>query len=246
MRSTWLFALVVVSVAALVGCGSSSGNGGTGGSGGASAGSGGTTGGTGGVCGACAVADRASLCPTGVATASMCPSQGVTCCDANDQQWQCGNCVAETCHWGHSCVQSGTGGSAGSGAGGAGGSAGQGGGGHGGAGGQAGSGGQGSQSTDGGPSCTQLMTQYSNAFPAALDCTPGASNQCMQQALSPTCTSSCYTIVNNATAVNALRDELVGQGCTHPAPCPCALPTSSACVATDAGSAMGKCMPVTN
>jgi hypothetical protein len=224
--------------------GGSTGGGGHGGSG--SGGLGGQTGagGSGGACAACAGADRASLCPTDVATASMCPSQGATCCEASDFQWQCGNCVAETCHWIRSCIQTGTGGNSGSGgsggaAGGSSGGAGAGGG-HGG-----GAGGQGGQTTDGGPSCTQLMTEYSAAVTAALVCRPGAQNQCAQQALLPNCTT-CYETVNDATTLTTLRTQLIAQGCVHPTACPCAAPQTSGCVANDAGSAAGTCMPTTN
>jgi len=210
--------------------GGSTGGGGHGGSG--SGGVGGQTsgtGGSGGGCAACAGADRASLCPADVATASMCPGQGATCCEANDSQWQCGNCIAETCHWIRSCVQTGTGGSSGTGGGG----------------GTTGGSGGSSGATDGGPGCTQLMTEYSAAVTAALVCTPRAQNQCAQQALLPNCTT-CYETVNDATTLSALRTQLIAQGCVHPTACPCAAPQTSGCVANDAGSAAGTCMPITN
>jgi hypothetical protein len=82
-----------------------------------------------GVCPACA--SLGDHCPADVATAFFCPSQGATCCNGGGQEWQCGNCAAETCHWTQGCVAS-------SGAAGAAGSAGTGGGGGAGAGGSGG------------------------------------------------------------------------------------------------------------
>jgi hypothetical protein len=82
--------------------------GGPGGHGGGNAGSGGhggaaTGGGGGSACAACTQPNvDVAACPSDVATANMCPSSGATCC-AGDQQWHCGNCVAETCHWTQYC-----------------------------------------------------------------------------------------------------------------------------------------------
>jgi hypothetical protein len=86
--------------------GTSGGGAGTGGSG---ASGGGQTG-TGGACAYCA--GMTPHCPSDVATAFMCSSPGDTCCGSNGEQWTCGACAAETCHWVRSCAGAGGGGGA--------------------------------------------------------------------------------------------------------------------------------------
>ena len=125
-RTTCLRLLVAEAIVT-VSCGgkASSGGGGAGGATGAAGttGAGGTTGaagasgaagatgaagttgaggaGGGGTCQACA--QSTDDCPADVATADSCPSPGRTCCAAG-QQWHCGNCAAETCHWSRYCA----------------------------------------------------------------------------------------------------------------------------------------------
>ncbi|HEY5090419.1 MAG TPA: hypothetical protein VIK30_10640, partial [Polyangia bacterium] len=138
------------------------------GSGGSAAGSGGGAGHAGGagggsVCPACMLAS-AVACPADVATASMCPSEGASCC-AGDQQWHCGNCVAETCHWTNTC-STGAGGSSG------------------GAGGHAGSSGGGGGNGDGGVACNATTLPCSAGHTCIMggtcaeSCTPDGGAQC--------------------------------------------------------------------
>jgi hypothetical protein len=87
--------------------------GGAGGPGGSAGGHGGGGAGGANVCGACELQTITSSCPADVATVDMCPSEGATCCTAGLQEWRCGNCAAETCHWIQSCSSPGTGGAGG-------------------------------------------------------------------------------------------------------------------------------------
>ena len=86
-------------------------------------------------------------------------------------------------------------------------------------------------------SCSQLLDAYTNAFPAALDCDPGAANQCQQHALSAS-GCSCESMVQDATQLNAIVLQMRLQGCipnTNVA-CPCAAPLPLACVGSAGGS----------
>jgi hypothetical protein len=78
--------------------------GGTGGSGSGSGGSAGTGGAAaGGSCSNCAASSGMSLptCSGSVSAGTVC-SATQACCSGN-QEWRCGNCVAETCTWGLYC-----------------------------------------------------------------------------------------------------------------------------------------------
>jgi hypothetical protein len=158
----------------------------------------------------------------------------------------------------------GGGGTAGHGGGGAGGAAGHGAGGaagtgsagHGGGGGTGGSAGHdggggtgGSAGHDGGTdvrgaTCSELASQYADALGAARSCTIGANGQCEQSvsgSLSP-CFSNCQTYVNDASTLNALKAQWLGQGCNQGGiACPaiaCLQPTKGNCVAADGGGGM--------
>ncbi len=84
--------------------------------------------------------------------------------------------------------------------------------------------------------CQQLTDEYSAAYTAALACTPGAANQCQQQA--PPLSCDCYAVVEDATALNVLATELRARGCVpaHAYACPCgAAPGPIVCVPSDGG-----------
>jgi hypothetical protein len=111
-----------------------------------------------------------------------------------------------------------------------------GGGGTAGAGGRDGGGGQGGQAIDGGDICSQLVTDYANAFVLAKQCAPGAANQCQQLAQSTLAQCpGCDQYVNDATTLTAIRTKWINQGCQVPIFCPaiaCVLPGPSTCLAT--------------
>jgi hypothetical protein len=172
-------AAVALVLAACGGVGGTSDAGQTGGASGGSGGSGGTTGaggttgsgGQGGACGPCA-ASITDVCPSDVATASMCPSSGRTCC-LGEAQWTCGACAAETCHWMRACPA--TTGTAGTGGGGGRGGTGGAGGGSGGSGGAGGGGG----SAVGGCAACNYAAQYCSVtvgggvgLPPSYQCQP--------------------------------------------------------------------------
>jgi hypothetical protein len=145
-----------------------------------------------------------------------------------------------------------SGGAGGHASGGGGGHATGGGGGHAGGGGSStgghGGGGQGGQAVDSGVSCSELVSEYSAALPAAEACTSGAANQCRQLVpLSLSICTGCEHYVTNATTLNAIRAQWTNQGCnltTALIVCPaiaCINPgTAGDCVAVD-GSANGVC-----
>ena len=85
-------------------------------------------------------------------------------------------------------------------------------------------------------SCSQLMDEYTNAFPAALACNPGATNQCQQQAMSAS-GCGCEARVQDATQLNAIVARLRAQGCipAQIVACPCIAPLPLTCVANDGG-----------
>jgi hypothetical protein len=93
-----------------------------------------------------------------------------------------------------------------------------------------------------GASCQQLQDQYSNAYPAALACDPGAANQCQQFVKSgPNC--DCEGAVQDPTALDAIRAQMIAQGCVpqNASVCPpCAPLGPASCVANDGGA--GTCM----
>ena len=105
-----------------------------------------------------------------------------------------------------------------------------------------GSAGTGGQRTDSGVSCTDLQNEYAAAMSLAQSCDLNASGQCQQLAstsLSP-CFLNCMTYVNDASALNSIKqtwtaagcDSLVGVACPAIA---CLQPTQGLCVATDGG-----------
>lgn len=99
----------------------------------------------------------------------------------------------------------------------------------------------GGSTTSSSATCSQLVDEYSNVYPAALACTPGASNQCQQQAMSAS-GCSCESMVQDATQLNAIVAQLRAKGCISATlvACPCAAPFPLTCVAND-GGAGGTC-----
>jgi hypothetical protein len=79
------------------------------------------------------------------------------------------------------------------------------------------------------------MDAYDNAYPAALACTPGAPNQCQQNAPGLTC--NCSAPVEDATQLDAIAVQLRAQGCVpaQAAACPCAAPGPVTCMPVDGG-----------
>lgn len=92
---------------------------------------------------------------------------------------------------------------------------------------------------DSGESCQELMNDYTRAEGPAAACAVGAANQCQQRTLSLDCTS-CYWSVQDATTLDALRAQMLAQGCIQPGNCSCVTGGDS-CVATDGGSTSGVC-----
>jgi hypothetical protein len=95
---------------------------------------------------------------------------------------------------------------------------------------------------DSGASCTDLQSQYGEAFVAARMCNVGAANQCAQpvsSSLSP-CFSNCMIYVNDASTLNAIKTAWLAAGCANQGPiaCPaiaCIQPSMGNCVASDGG-----------
>jgi hypothetical protein len=115
-------------------------------------------------------------------------------------------------------------------------------GGHAGAGGAAGGGGH------GGETCDEIAAAFQAAIPVAESCTPGATNQCQQQALTGPLggCAGCGRYVNDNTTLNALRAQYEQQGCPHSGVCPavlCIIPQMEGCKPTDASTG-GTCTPV--
>ena len=91
--------------------------------------------------------------------------------------------------------------------------------------------------------CGSLQVQYATALAAAKSCTAGATGQCTEAVpsdLSP-CSRHCATYVNDASALNPIKDAWDSQGCgIITVICPqvdCTSELSGACVAGDAGGA---------
>ena len=84
--------------------------------------------------------------------------------------------------------------------------------------------------------CQQLKDEYSQAYPAALACDPGAANQCQEQAKSAS-SCNCDNTVEDATQLDAIVDRMTALGCIpQNAPsCPCAYLGPATCVASDGG-----------
>jgi hypothetical protein len=113
-------------------------------------------------------------------------------------------------------------------------------------GGASGKGGTGGSSPDGGvPSCGELSVQYAAAMAAAKGCNAGATGQCAQQVPSSlgVCAGGCMDYVNDSTELYQILMTWSAEGCGNAAVvCPliaCLPPTSSTCVASDAG--IGTC-----
>jgi hypothetical protein len=105
-----------------------------------------------------------------------------------------------------------------------------------------GTGGSATGGAGGGLSCGDLAAAYAAALPAAASCDVSGAGQCQQVvsgSLSP-CTVNCYlTFVDDATALNAIKDLWQQAGCANVAVlCPaisCVRPSSGVCVAADGG-----------
>ncbi|HEY5089147.1 MAG TPA: hypothetical protein VIK30_04215, partial [Polyangia bacterium] len=100
-------------------------------------------------------------------------------------------------------------------------------------------GGQGGHGTgkDGGETCVELETDYSDALTAARKCTPGAANQCQQLVdLSVSC-PGCKGYVNDATTLDTIAGEWKDQACKQQL-CPaiaCIAPGTGVCLSTSGG-----------
>lgn len=103
-------------------------------------------------------------------------------------------------------------------------------------------GGVGGSGTDGGEICQQLMDAYTLALGPAFACTPGAPTQCQAQSLVLDCVD-CPFAVEDPTTLDALRAQMLAQGCIHPGNCLCIVASSYVCIAADGGSASGTCGP---
>jgi hypothetical protein len=93
---------------------------------------------------------------------------------------------------------------------------------------------------DGAESCQQLMSDYTRALVPAFACTVDAPNQCQQRSLALSCTG-CYLLAQTTTTLDALRGQLLAQGCVSPGDCPCISPGNPVCVPVDAGPGQGTC-----
>jgi len=104
----------------------------------------------------------------------------------------------------------------------------------------------GGSSLGSGESCQQLMADYDNAYPAALACTPGAANQCQQNAPGLTC--NCSAPVEDATQLEAIAAQLRAQGCipAQAAACPCVAPGPVTCMPADGGGGICQDAPLRN
>jgi hypothetical protein len=100
-------------------------------------------------------------------------------------------------------------------------------------------GGQAGHSTgkDGGETCAELETDYSDALMAARKCTPGAADQCQHLVgLSISC-PGCKGYVNDATTLDIIAGEWKDQGCKVSV-CPaiaCIAPGTGVCLSTSGG-----------
>jgi hypothetical protein len=83
--------------------------------------------------------------------------------------------------------------------------------------------------------------------PVAESCTPGATHQCEQEALTAALTGcpGCSQYVNDNSTLNALRALYAQQGCPHTVVCPailCIQPRAAECVASSSAASGGTCM----
>ena len=91
------------------------------------------------------------------------------------------------------------------------------------------------------------MDAYSNAYPAAAACMPGAADQCQQQPAGiGTC--NCDAPVENASQLNAIAAQLRAQGCipTRTVECPCAYLGPVTCMPADGGGGLCEAAPLRN
>jgi hypothetical protein len=93
---------------------------------------------------------------------------------------------------------------------------------------------------DGAESCQQLMDDYTRALVPAFACTVGAPSQCQQRSLALSCTG-CYLLAQTTTTLDALRAQIIAQGCVRPGDCPCISPGNPVCVPVDGGPGEGTC-----
>jgi hypothetical protein len=84
-------------------------------------------------------------------------------------------------------------------------------------------------------SCSELQDAYTNALPAALACDPGAANQC-QQLASTDSQCSCGQLVQNASELDRIVNQMVAEGCIHQTACPCPIVPLVTCLPGDGGS----------
>jgi hypothetical protein len=92
-----------------------------------------------------------------------------------------------------------------------------------------------------GRSCAELENDYQQALSAAFACTPGAPNQC-QQAVPVSFCAGCNLYLNDATSLNAIRAQILNQGCVQCEGLELCIQTGPwACVATDGGAPGGQC-----
>ena len=91
-----------------------------------------------------------------------------------------------------------------------------------------------------GPTCTDLMNQYTIAYAKAQVCDPTAANQCQQPVQGPDCLGNCGALVQDPTAADAIVTRMINLGCAHPLACPCALPQTYTCAPADGGG--GTCL----
>jgi hypothetical protein len=92
----------------------------------------------------------------------------------------------------------------------------------------------------GAASCQQLMDDYTRALVPAFVCTVGAPDQCQQRSLALSCTG-CYLLAQTTTTLDALRAQMLAQGCISPGDCPCISPGDPVCVPVDGGPGEGTC-----
>jgi len=101
-------------------------------------------------------------------------------------------------------------------------------------------GGQGGHVADGGESCTELETDYSNALTGAVECSPGSPNQCQHLVERSLSCPGCQEYVNDVTTLNTIMAEWNNQGCgAMPHLCPqiaCVNPGSGVCTPSNGTS----------
>lgn len=95
----------------------------------------------------------------------------------------------------------------------------------------------GTAGTGGGATCAQLQNDYDTALAQARSCSPGANNQCQQNAPS-SLACGCETFVNDTSTLDAIRSRWNQANCQNQTVCPaaaCLQPRSSSCRPADGG-----------